>query len=72
VINYDFPARDASQYVHRIGRTGRNGKYGQAISFLSPSFRQMKNFPLIYPYFETGNCVMPKELRDFQEEEDSD
>ena len=35
VLNYDLP--DGSEdYVHRIGRTGRAGKSGQAISFASP------------------------------------
>lgn len=35
VINYDLP--DASEdYVHRIGRTGRAGKEGKAISFATP------------------------------------
>jgi superfamily II DNA/RNA helicase len=32
VINYDFP-KSAEDYVHRIGRTGRAGKSGIAISF---------------------------------------
>lgn len=32
VINYDMPA-EAETYVHRIGRTGRAGARGQAISF---------------------------------------
>ena len=32
VINYDIPA-DPETYVHRIGRTGRAGARGQAISF---------------------------------------
>lgn len=36
VINYDLPD-DASDYVHRIGRTGRAGKSGHAISFAMPS-----------------------------------
>lgn len=34
VINYDLP-QDSSNYVHRIGRTGRAGKHGEAISFCS-------------------------------------
>jgi ATP-dependent RNA helicase RhlE len=35
VINYDVP-EDADTYVHRIGRTGRAGKKGHAISFATP------------------------------------
>lgn len=35
VINYDLP-KFAEDYVHRIGRTGRAGKSGVAISFVSP------------------------------------
>jgi len=35
VINYDLPD-DAENYVHRIGRTGRAGATGHAISFASP------------------------------------
>ena len=33
VLNYDLPER-AEDYVHRIGRTGRAGRKGTAISFL--------------------------------------
>lgn len=36
VINFDLP-RAAEDYVHRIGRTGRAGATGIAISFASPS-----------------------------------
>lgn len=35
VINYDLP-RSAVDYVHRIGRTGRAGASGLAISLVSP------------------------------------
>ena len=35
VINFDLP-EDAENYVHRIGRTGRAGKEGRAISFATP------------------------------------
>jgi ATP-dependent RNA helicase RhlE len=34
VFNYDLP-NDAETYVHRIGRTGRAGLEGQAVSFCS-------------------------------------
>jgi ATP-dependent RNA helicase DeaD len=35
VINYDIPA-DAESYIHRIGRTGRAGEKGRAITFVAP------------------------------------
>ena len=35
VINYDLP-QNAEDYVHRIGRTGRAGQEGHAISFATP------------------------------------
>lgn len=36
VINYSLP-QDPESYVHRIGRTGRAGKEGTAITFVTPS-----------------------------------
>lgn len=36
VINYSLP-QEPEAYVHRIGRTGRAGKKGIAITFISPS-----------------------------------
>jgi superfamily II DNA/RNA helicase len=33
VVNYDLP-RSATDYVHRIGRTGRAGESGLALSFI--------------------------------------
>ncbi len=40
VVNYDIPF-DPESYVHRIGRTGRAGKTGDAILFVSPRERRM-------------------------------
>ncbi|MBQ8707702.1 MAG: DEAD/DEAH box helicase [Succinivibrionaceae bacterium] len=40
VINYDIPY-DVESYVHRIGRTGRAGRTGDAILFVSPMDRKM-------------------------------
>jgi superfamily II DNA/RNA helicase len=34
VVNYDIP-RNPKDYVHRIGRTGRAGKEGDAITFVT-------------------------------------
>ena len=40
VVNYDIPY-DTEAYVHRIGRTGRAGREGQAILFVAPRERRM-------------------------------
>lgn len=40
VINYDIP-HDTESYVHRIGRTGRFGRKGEAILFIAPRERHM-------------------------------
>ncbi len=42
VVNYDIP-QDAETYVHRIGRTGRAGREGEAILFVSHRERRMLN-----------------------------
>ncbi len=44
VINYDLP-RSPNDYVHRIGRTGRAGETGIAISFITAEMRD--HFALI-------------------------
>jgi len=40
VINYDVPY-DTEAYIHRIGRTGRAGRRGDAILFVAPRERRM-------------------------------
>ncbi|HVI26411.1 MAG TPA: DEAD/DEAH box helicase [Xanthomonadaceae bacterium] len=40
VINHDLPMV-AEDYVHRIGRTGRNGARGEALSLVSPDEAQL-------------------------------
>ncbi len=40
VINYDIP-QDVETYVHRIGRTGRAGREGDAILFVAPREQRM-------------------------------
>lgn len=40
VVNYDIP-HDTESYVHRIGRTGRAGRKGEAILFVSPREKRM-------------------------------
>ncbi|MEL6605496.1 MAG: DEAD/DEAH box helicase [Cyanobacteria bacterium J06614_10] len=40
VINYDMPY-DPEAYVHRIGRTGRAGREGEAILFVTPREKRL-------------------------------
>jgi ATP-dependent RNA helicase DeaD len=44
VVNFDIPP-DPEYYVHRIGRTGRLGKSGEAITFVNP--REMRELKAI-------------------------
>ncbi|MDZ4242650.1 MAG: DEAD/DEAH box helicase [Candidatus Omnitrophota bacterium] len=69
VLNYDLPD-DVSNYVHRIGRTGRAGCAGHAISFATPdqssdvtSIEQMiqMQLPIVrHPDIQTEEFVRPQ------------
>jgi superfamily II DNA/RNA helicase len=68
VVNYDLP-RSAVDYVHRIGRTGRAGASGLAVSFVTPAAeahwrliekRQGLSLPLeVAPGFEPTETAPP-------------
>ncbi|MEN9947008.1 MAG: hypothetical protein RLZZ293_1394 [Pseudomonadota bacterium] len=51
VINYSIP-QEAESYVHRIGRTGRAGNKGIAITFVTP--REMSRLGLIKKVAKTN------------------
>merc|ERR1719223_2512424 len=59
VINFDMP-KTIEDYTHRIGRTGRAGMKGIAVSFLTPDdsdiFYDLKQF------LSTSNQLVPQEL----------
>jgi len=40
VVNYDIP-HDTEGYIHRIGRTGRAGREGEALLFVTPRERRL-------------------------------
>ena len=42
VVNFDLPP-DVETYTHRIGRTGRAGRSGEAIAFANPNQRYILN-----------------------------
>lgn len=60
VINYDLPY-PADDYVHRIGRTGRAGASGEAISFVSKD--DFKNLCAIES--RLGHLITRKEIEGF-------
>jgi ATP-dependent RNA helicase RhlE len=70
VINYELP-RVAEDYIHRIGRTGRAGKTGEATSLVAPEEKprlaeierltKFKIEQVIAPGFEPGSVAPPEE-----------
>jgi len=59
VLNYDFP-RDIEDYVHRIGRTGRAGASGKALSFFTrEDWRQAQK---LVDIMAEANQEIPEEL----------
>lgn len=75
VINYDLP-QDIENYVHRIGRTGRAGCKGRAISFATPDQKNdVKNIerlirmqlPVVkHPEIETEEFDKPQHVAQFK------
>ncbi|MBF0219825.1 MAG: DEAD/DEAH box helicase [Gammaproteobacteria bacterium] len=73
VFNYDIPY-DTESYIHRIGRTGRAGRKGEAILFVAPREKRMlaaieratrqKITPLLLP---TTEMVNNKRIADFKQ-----
>jgi len=61
VINYDLP-RDVDNYLHRIGRSGRYGRKGTAINFITGAdVRKMKE---IEKYYATQIEELPANVAD--------
>lgn len=69
VFNYDMPA-DAEDYVHRIGRTGRAGKKGIAITLLTPRERSRMNQIQAYTRQPVKETTLPS-LDEVQEKRDA-
>ncbi len=70
VINYSIP-QNPEAYIHRIGRTGRAGKSGIAITFVTP--REYRHLKLIERVAKTtirkGKLPTKKEVRQARESE---
>ena len=72
VFNYDIP-EDADSYVHRIGRTGRAGMTGLAITFYTSADRPMletieQELNIIIPKQNNGNSEEKSETEDIKKE----
>ncbi|MFT5316690.1 MAG: ATP-dependent RNA helicase DeaD [Candidatus Krumholzibacteriia bacterium] len=74
VINYDIPG-DTEAYIHRIGRTGRVGRYGKAILFANPreqrllrSIERVTRKPLTRMEMPSHDTVTRKRIEKFSEE----
>ncbi|RYY35201.1 DEAD/DEAH box helicase, partial [archaeon] len=59
VINYDMPS-EIARYTHRIGRTGRAGKSGQAMTFFTDADAPM--LPDLKAYLESTEQDVPHDL----------
>lgn len=57
VINYDFPP-SAISYIHRIGRTGRAGHKGKAITFFTE--QDTTNLRSIAAIMRSSGCDVPE------------
>jgi ATP-dependent RNA helicase DeaD len=73
VVNYDIPY-DNEAYVHRIGRTGRAGREGQAILFVAPkehrllrSIEQSTRQKLAIMELPSGEQVSGQRVQQFQD-----
>lgn len=62
VINFDFPGC-LEDYVHRVGRTGRAGSKGTAVSFFTP--KDAKKAQELIDVLEKSKQEIPDELRKF-------
>lgn len=59
VLNFDLPTTSKS-YTHRIGRTGRGGKTGMALSFVVPAEHFGKHKPTSIPTAKYDESVLKK------------
>mmetsp|Transcript_19302 Transcript_19302/g.43976 ORF Transcript_19302/g.43976 Transcript_19302/m.43976 type:complete len:108 (+) Transcript_19302:136-459(+) len=71
VINYDVPMTrngepDFETYLHRIGRTGRFGKKGSAISLIADE-KSLKILAAIEAHFSPGKEMIQKASSDPEE-----
>ena len=62
VINYDLP-REKETYIHRIGRSGRYGRKGVAINFITE--RDIDELKFIESFYDTKINEMPDNIAEY-------
>lgn len=62
MVNYDFP-KNIEEYVHRVGRTGRAGRKGIAISYFNRG--DLRNAADLIKILEDADQVVPRKLREW-------
>ena len=62
VINYDIP-KHKETYIHRIGRSGRYGRKGVAINFITN--REIESISELSLFYNTTIKEMPQNLEDY-------
>ena len=60
VINFDIP-RHVETYIHRIGRSGRYGRKGIAINFVTES--EFEKLEKIQKYYQTEIQPLPENIK---------
>jgi len=63
VINYDLPTQKET-YIHRIGRSGRYGKKGNAINFITPE--EKEQLDALMKFYETSIEQLPNDLSEIK------
>lgn len=63
VINYDIPLQKET-YIHRIGRSGRFGRKGNAINFVTPD--EKDQLDAIQKYYNTTIEALPTDLSEIK------
>ena len=62
VINYDLP-REKETYIHRIGRSGRYGRKGVSINFITD--KEIEYMKSIEEFYDTQILEMPQNIGDY-------
>merc|ERR1719273_505653 len=62
VINFDLPHNDFCNYIHRIGRSGRHGKKGLALNFVTDRPEDTTTIRELERYYSTKIRELPSDI----------